>query len=204
PADAARLLGRRRTTYARAVGVALHRRPVRAHPRSGRLARERRRAAAATASGAARRDGGDHRGLRGRRGSGGEGVAHRPPPRRREVLRLSLAAMVGLVSVEDLGVALSDVTTAILTGALRLARRGSDELEFGIIAMGRYGGAELGFGSDADIMYVYRGTSGDADAAQKRAEQIVHEIKRLTDDVRLPLDLDLGLRPEGKNGAIVR
>lgn len=124
--------------------------------------------------------------------------------RRREVLRLSLAAMVGLVSVEDLGVALSDVTTAILTGALRLARRGSDELEFGIIAMGRYGGAELGFGSDADIMYVYRGTSGDADAAQKRAEQIVHEIKRLTDDVRLPLDLDLGLRPEGKNGAIVR
>src|SRR5690606_25046186 len=41
-------------------------------------------------------------------------------------------------------------------------------------------------------------------AAQKRAEQIVHEIKRLTEDVRLPLDLDLGLRPEGKNGAIVR
>lgn len=124
--------------------------------------------------------------------------------RRREVLRLSLAAMVGVVSVEDLGVALSDVTTAILTGALRLARRGSDELEFGIIAMGRYGGAELGFGSDADIMYVYRDTGNDGEVAQKRAEQLVHEIKRLTDDVRLPLDLDLGLRPEGKNGAIVR
>jgi glutamate-ammonia-ligase adenylyltransferase len=124
--------------------------------------------------------------------------------RRREVLRLSLAAMVGVVSVEDLGVALADVTTAILTGALRLARRGGDELEFGIIAMGRYGGAELGFGSDADIMYVYRVTGGDGEVAQKRAEQLVHEIKRLTDDVRLPLDLDLGLRPEGKNGAIVR
>jgi len=124
--------------------------------------------------------------------------------RRREVLRLALGAMVGVVPVEELGVALSDVTTAILTGALRLARRGSDELEFGVIAMGRYGGAELGFGSDADIMYVYRDTSGDGEAAQKRAEQIVHEIKRLTEDVRLPLDLDLGLRPEGKNGAIVR
>jgi glutamate-ammonia-ligase adenylyltransferase len=124
--------------------------------------------------------------------------------RRREVLRLSLAAMVGVVSVEELGVALSDVTTAILAGALRLARRGSDELEFGIVAMGRYGGAELGFGSDADIMYLYRDTGGDGEVAQKRAEQIVHEIKRLTEDVRLPLDLDLGLRPEGKNGAIVR
>jgi glutamate-ammonia-ligase adenylyltransferase len=70
--------------------------------------------------------------------------------------------------------------------------------------MGRYGGAELGFGSDADIMYVYRPAGCEPDAAQRRAEQIVHEIKRLTDDVRLPLDLDLGLRPEGKNGAIVR
>ena len=124
--------------------------------------------------------------------------------RRRETLRLSLASMVGVAGVEELGVALSDVTTAILTGALRLARRGADELEFGIIAMGRYGGAELGFGSDADLMYVYRATGDDAEGAQKRAEQIVHEIKRLVDDVRLPLELDLGLRPEGKNGAIVR
>lgn len=124
--------------------------------------------------------------------------------RRRETLRLSLASMVGVAGVEELGVALSDVTTAILTGALRLARRGADELEFGIIAMGRYGGAELGFGSDADLMYVYRATGDDAEGVQKRAEQIVHEIKRLVDDVRLPLELDLGLRPEGKNGAIVR
>jgi len=70
--------------------------------------------------------------------------------------------------------------------------------------MGRYGGAELGFGSDADIMYVYRPAGCEPEVAQKRAEQIVHEIKRLTEDLRLPLDLDLGLRPEGKNGAIVR
>ncbi|AYF99597.1 bifunctional [glutamine synthetase] adenylyltransferase/[glutamine synthetase]-adenylyl-L-tyrosine phosphorylase [Protaetiibacter intestinalis] len=124
--------------------------------------------------------------------------------RRREVLRLALAAIVGLVSIEELGPALADVTTAILTGALRLAHRWGDEVEFGIIAMGRYGGAELGFGSDADIMYVYRPAGCEPEVAQKRAEQIVHEIKQLTEDLRLPLDLDLGLRPEGKNGAIVR
>ncbi len=124
--------------------------------------------------------------------------------RRREVLRLALAAIVGVVRVEELGVALSDVTTAILTGALRLARAGDDGLEFGVIAMGRYGGAELGFGSDADLMYVYRPAGAEPEAAQRRAERIVHEIKRLTEDLRLPLDLDLGLRPEGKNGAVVR
>ncbi|HMF61569.1 MAG TPA: hypothetical protein VK595_14410, partial [Vicinamibacterales bacterium] len=77
-------------------------------------------------------------------------------------------------------------------------------IEFGIIAMGRYGGAELGFGSDADVMYVYRPAGVEPDEAQRRAEQIVHEITRLTEDLRLPLDLDTGLRPEGKNGAIVR
>ncbi len=124
--------------------------------------------------------------------------------RRREVLRLALAAILGLISVEELGRALSDVTTAILTGVLALAHRWGDGIEFGIIAMGRYGGQELGFGSDADIMYVYRPAGIDPEEAQRRAEAIVHELVRLTEDLRLPLDLDIGLRPEGKNGAIVR
>jgi glutamate-ammonia-ligase adenylyltransferase len=124
--------------------------------------------------------------------------------RRREVLRLALAAILGLITIEELGAGLSAITTAALTGALALAHRYGDGIEFGIIAMGRYGGAELGFGSDADVMYVYRAAGVDAEEAQRRAEQIVHELARLTEDLRLPLDLDLGLRPEGKNGAIVR
>jgi glutamate-ammonia-ligase adenylyltransferase len=124
--------------------------------------------------------------------------------RRREVLRVALAAILGIISVEELGVALSAITTAALTGVLALVHHYGDGIEFGIIAMGRYGGAELGFGSDADVMYVYRPAGIDADEAQRRAEHIVHELVRLTEDLRLPLDLDAGLRPEGKNGAIVR
>lgn len=124
--------------------------------------------------------------------------------RRREVLRLALAAIVGVIGVRDLGPALSHVTTAILTGTLALAHRFGDGIEFGIVAMGRFGGEELGFGSDADVMYVYRPAGIDEHEAQQRAEAIVHEIVRLTEDLRLPLDLDANLRPEGKNGAIVR
>ena len=124
--------------------------------------------------------------------------------RRREVLRLALGAILGVITVDELGRGLSDVTTALLTGVLALVHRFGDGIEFGIIAMGRYGGAELGFGSDADIMYVYRAAGVDDEEAQRRAEHIVHELSRLTEDLRLPLDLDLGLRPEGKNGAIVR
>ncbi|MCU1440475.1 MAG: bifunctional [glutamine synthetase] adenylyltransferase/[glutamine synthetase]-adenylyl-L-tyrosine [Rhodoglobus sp.] len=124
--------------------------------------------------------------------------------RRREVLRLALGAILGVVAAEELGIALSDVTTAVLTGALTIAHRFGDGIEFGIIAMGRYGGAELGFGSDADVMYVYRSAGASGEEAQARAEQIVHALARLTEDLRIPLDLDIGLRPEGKNGAIVR
>ncbi|TAL41516.1 MAG: bifunctional [glutamine synthetase] adenylyltransferase/[glutamine synthetase]-adenylyl-L-tyrosine phosphorylase [Salinibacterium sp.] len=124
--------------------------------------------------------------------------------RRREVLRLAIAGILGAITIEELGQGLSDVTSALLTGVLALAHRYGDGIEFGIIAMGRYGGEELGFGSDADVMYVYRPAGASDDEAQQRAEQIVHALVRLTDDLRIPLDLDIGLRPEGKNGAIAR
>jgi len=123
--------------------------------------------------------------------------------RRRELLRLAIGAMLGLLGVEELGPALADINTTVLSGALAFAHRGEDGIEFGIIAMGRYGGRELGLGSDADVMYVYR-DAGAGEAAIVRAERIVREIARLTEDVRLPLELDIDLRPEGKNGAIVR
>jgi glutamate-ammonia-ligase adenylyltransferase len=124
--------------------------------------------------------------------------------RRREVLRMALAGILGLITVEELGVALADITSALLQGVLSLAHRPGDGIEFGVIAMGRYGGAELGFGSDADVMYVYRPAGSDDEQAQREAERIVRELNRLTEDLRLPLDLDIGLRPEGRNGAVVR
>jgi [glutamine synthetase] adenylyltransferase / [glutamine synthetase]-adenylyl-L-tyrosine phosphorylase len=124
--------------------------------------------------------------------------------RRREVLRLALAAILGLITIDELGQALSDITTAILTGALAIAHRFGDGIEFAIIAMGRYGGNELGFGSDADVIFVYKAAGASDDEAQAKAEHIVRMLNQLTEDIVLPLDLDNGLRPEGKNGAIVR
>jgi glutamate-ammonia-ligase adenylyltransferase len=124
--------------------------------------------------------------------------------RRREVLRLALSAILGFVTIEELGRALSDITTVVLTGVLTLAHPHDDGIEFAIIAMGRYGGAELGFGSDADVMYVYRAAGASPEEAQQRAEHVVHALSRYTEDLRIPLDLDIGLRPEGRNGAIVR
>jgi glutamate-ammonia-ligase adenylyltransferase len=125
--------------------------------------------------------------------------------RRREILRLALGAIVGVVSIDDLGPGLSDIMTATLTGALDLARRRDDAagFEFGIVALGRYGGEELGFGSDADVLYVYRAAEGDTEA-QARATRIVAGLHTVTDDPLVPLDLDADLRPEGKNGPLAR
>lgn len=123
--------------------------------------------------------------------------------RRRELLRIALAATLDLIDVRMVGAALTDLTTATLRAMLTLARRGVDGIDFAIIAMGRYGGGELGFSSDVDILWVFRDT-GAGELAHKRAESIVKEMNRLVEDLRFPLDLDAGLRPEGKNGPIVR
>jgi glutamate-ammonia-ligase adenylyltransferase len=124
--------------------------------------------------------------------------------RRREVLRLALGSILGVLSFQELGRGLSAVTTVMLEGALAVLRPEPDGIEFGVIAMGRYGGAESGFGSDTDVMYVYRAIDAESEDAAKRADAIAKGLKRVTEDMKLPLDLDLDLRPEGKNGAIVR
>lgn len=125
--------------------------------------------------------------------------------RRRETLRLGMAAVLGHLDVDALGAALSDVTEATLAGALALARRDAPaDFEFGIIAMGRYGGRELGFGSDADVLYVYRAPDLATEVASRTAQTVVRELNRLTEDTLHPLDLDIDLRPEGKNGPVAR
>jgi len=139
--------------------------------------------------------------------------------RRREMLRLAVSSMLGRISIDELAVGLTDVTSNFIRGVIAAIRgrelnepgvarplepQTPDGIEFAVIAMGRFGGAELGFGSDADVMYVFRPGSLEGEAAHERASFIVRELNRLTDDDRLPLDLDIGLRPEGSNGAIVR
>jgi [glutamine synthetase] adenylyltransferase / [glutamine synthetase]-adenylyl-L-tyrosine phosphorylase len=127
--------------------------------------------------------------------------------RRREVLRLAFSAILGFSTIEELARGLTAVTENVIVGvlaAIRAERGDADALEFAIIGMGRFGGRELGFGSDADVMYVFRPLAADQDTAHKAALAIVAQLNALTEDNRLPLDLDIGLRPEGKNGPAVR
>ena len=125
--------------------------------------------------------------------------------RRREVLRLAFAGILGIATVAQLARGLTDITEVTISGVLSAIRRQRADFEFAVIAMGRFGGRELGFGSDADVLYVFRpGPDEDTGSAHRAALAIVAELGRLTEDAQLPLDLDMGLRPEGKNGTPVR
>jgi glutamate-ammonia-ligase adenylyltransferase len=134
--------------------------------------------------------------------------------RRRELLRISAADLCVPFGVAEVGYALTDLTDATLEAALTVATR-SVERERGtslptrmaIIAMGRYGGYEMGYGSDADVMFVHDPLPGaDAQQAAGMAQAVANELRNLlalpaTDP---PLEVDADLRPEGKQGPLVR
>lgn len=122
--------------------------------------------------------------------------------RRRETLRVAIGAVLGDLSLDQISKGLTDIVDAYILSNLKLAKLEAEiELDFGIIAMGRWGGSELGFGSDADAMFVYQSQSEDA---QLQAEKLASTIMALTKDSLLEFEIDLGLRPEGKNGPRVR
>ncbi|MDT0181390.1 bifunctional [glutamine synthetase] adenylyltransferase/[glutamine synthetase]-adenylyl-L-tyrosine phosphorylase [Microbacterium sp. ARD31] len=129
--------------------------------------------------------------------------------RRRELLRVAMAGILGTTTIEEIADALTTITEVTIQAALRAVRREvvppeDDDLDFSVIAMGRFGGRELGFGSDADVMYVYRANSVAPQRANQLALQIVAELRRQSEDHRVPLDLDADLRPEGRSGPLVR
>ncbi len=129
--------------------------------------------------------------------------------RRREMLRLALGALLGEVSIAGLAEGLTAVSEVTIQATLRAVWREvvppeDDALDFAVIAMGRFGGAELGFGSDADVMYVYDPNGVPPQRAQQLALRIVQGLREHSEDQRAPFELDAGLRPEGRNGPMAR
>jgi [glutamine synthetase] adenylyltransferase / [glutamine synthetase]-adenylyl-L-tyrosine phosphorylase len=125
--------------------------------------------------------------------------------RRRELFRTASADLLGLVDLDAVGDALADITDATLAGALAVVN--PDELSFAIIGMGRLGGREMNYPSDADVLFVYEPAPGIADdRAAAAAHTVAEELRRLLSMPAPdpPLGIDAGLRPEGRQGPLVR
>ena len=142
-----------------------------------------------------------------------EGITAVRAVRRRELFRIAVADLFGELDPAQVGYALTDLTAATLEAALAVAvkaieseRRTELPTRMAIVAMGRFGGFELGFGSDADVMFVHDPADGAGEDASRAAHDVANELRRL---LALPgtdpaLEVDTGLRPEGKQGPLVR
>jgi glutamate-ammonia-ligase adenylyltransferase len=124
--------------------------------------------------------------------------------RRSELLRLAMADLLGELDVPTLGRALSELAGATIDAALEVASRGVQVPPIAVIAMGRWGGRELAYSSDADAMFVV--ADSDSPEATSAATTVVSRLRALLakpgPDPALEVDIDL--RPEGKGGAMVR
>ncbi|WP_433381890.1 bifunctional [glutamine synthetase] adenylyltransferase/[glutamine synthetase]-adenylyl-L-tyrosine phosphorylase [Streptosporangium sp. CA-115845] len=134
--------------------------------------------------------------------------------RRRELLRTAVADLSGLIDIEEVGQTLSGLNDVTIQAALDAAihkvemeRRTPLGTRFAVIAMGRLGGIESSYGSDADVMFVHSPLEGMAErAATEMAFEVANELRRLLalPAPDPPLLIDPSLRPEGKAGPLVR
>ena len=109
--------------------------------------------------------------------------------------------------------AIAQASDAALQGALEIAlrevaeARGSVPVEVALVAMGRYGGLESSYASDADIVVVHRGVEGVAEAeAAGAATHVANKVRALlgSTSAQLSLSVDMDLRPEGRPGPLSR
>lgn len=107
------------------------------------------------------------------------------------------------------GAAISQLVGASLDGALRLATAlhpAAQQYPFAIVAMGKTGGEELNYISDVDVVYVCDGENEDAAvAATTPLATTILKVVSGAGGSEPPLwPLDANLRPEGKDGPLVR
>jgi glutamate-ammonia-ligase adenylyltransferase len=152
-----------------------------------------------------------------RAGTAAGGVAVLRSLRRQELLRIACADLLGRLDVLAVGQALHDVAVATLRAGLDAAQRSwaadagltvdDVPVDIAVIGMGRLGGAEMGYGSDADVLFVHRVREGaDPGRAASAANAVAHALRRLLGEPAPDpaFEVDADLRPEGRSGALSR
>ena len=81
--------------------------------------------------------------------------------RRQELFRIAVADLSGSLDLDGVGRALTDLTAALVETALQVAiqaveaKHGPLVTDILVVGMGRLGGAEMAYGSDADVLFVH-------------------------------------------------
>ncbi len=139
-------------------------------------------------------------------------------------LRVAAADLAGLLPVATVSDYLSAIADRVLDASLRLALRElrrrhgdpqdieGDDSGFVVIAYGKLGGHELGYGSDLDLVFVHgaRAPAGVTDGPRpvpneqfyiRLGQRLVHIVTTRTHSGRL-YEIDMRLRPNGASGLL--
>src|SRR5574337_1626666 len=129
-----------------------------------------------------------------------------------ELFRTLVRDVEGELTVEQVADDLSALADAVLETTLRwawsqLKQRHRDVPRFGVIAYGKLGGKELGYGSDLDVVFVY---DADGEPDRDRAQEVYANFVRkiitwltLRTGAGELFDIDTALRPNGGSGLLV-
>ncbi|MEM6957975.1 MAG: hypothetical protein AAF645_19925, partial [Myxococcota bacterium] len=115
--------------------------------------------------------------------------------RRRWTLALALAHAGGQYDLDGASRLLTSLAEAQLQAALRVHARGP----FAVVALGKLGSEELGFGGDLDLVFLYE---GDQELAAKTAVRLTRALTR-PDREGPGYTVDTRLRPSGQQGTLV-
>jgi glutamate-ammonia-ligase adenylyltransferase len=120
---------------------------------------------------------------------------------RRRKLRIAARDILAEAETEVTLRSLTDSADAAVFGGIHIVANGRPA-GFSVIAMGKWGGGELSYGSDLDLLYVF-----DREASRDEAMQMATELGRVLSEPSKHGDaytLDAGLRPEGRRGPLAR
>jgi glutamate-ammonia-ligase adenylyltransferase len=129
-----------------------------------------------------------------------------------EVFRTLVRDVEGRLTVEQVADDLSALADALLDCTLRwswdgLRQRHRDAPQFAVIAYGKLGGKELGYGSDLDVVFVFDDSvepdmDRAVDAYGAFARRLITWLTVRTAAGEL-FDIDTALRPNGNSGLLV-
>jgi len=132
-----------------------------------------------------------------------------------EMLKIALRELVNGISVAAVGDELTQLADFVVAAVLRRARKsvadryGEVNVPFAAIALGKFGGREMGYGSDLDLIFVYDETEENIRDMQLSPTEYFGAIastvlKTLKEPTRYGIlyDVDARLRPDGSKGAL--
>ncbi len=125
----------------------------------------------------------------------------------RVLTQVALADLAGELDTRQSTAVLSAVADEALESAARIALRQPSVRGLAIIAMGKLGGREIGYGSDLDIIFVFDPSAAPPDTDPTRhftrvARKIIHIVSMPHPDGPA-YELDTRLRPSGNQGMLV-